>query len=53
MKQRSSEMAVDLDVDSQGRDFFMPPLAGTTFDENDGQTRTPSLSPPYALRKGE
>ncbi len=29
------------------------PRRGATFDENDGRTRTPSSSPPYALRKGE
>ncbi len=29
------------------------PRRGATFDENSGQTRTPSSSPPYALRKGE
>jgi hypothetical protein len=29
------------------------PRCGATFDENDGRTRTPSSSPPYAFRKGE
>jgi hypothetical protein len=29
------------------------PRGGTTLDERDGRIRTPSSSPPYALRKGE